>query len=300
MFREKSLSLIYIVFNTFPNTTDVHIFITAEAASLFKTSIFYILGFSWIFPTFMFFIWLLLLHWLCSFTASFKMTVGVLTTCHTKYTWDSSIFYFLLNRTTLQVFVTHITGALYVNPLWFYKHQHDNRVRSKLFWFVPSVPGYLREQEEHKPDPWRNPIQRNHMGLHLENEVYCVWQAVKTPTIIFNNPVFNVFPWFWTKLRRWKYVGTDINKWKIKNWKKVQETELTASSPLWRRRSALDYGAIQEEEEDFHSFDTQQIVTVSRQLLQNVYNVNCTVQLSVFLSGGALRGLGITCTSQKV
>jgi len=26
------------------------------------------------------------------------------------------------------------------------------------FWFVPSVPGYLREEEEHKPDPWRNPI----------------------------------------------------------------------------------------------------------------------------------------------
>jgi len=35
--------------------------------------------------------------------------------------------------TTLQVFVTYLTGALYVNPSWFYKHQHDNRVRSKLF-----------------------------------------------------------------------------------------------------------------------------------------------------------------------
>ena len=80
-------------------------------------------------------------------------------------------------------------------PLWFYKHQHDNRVRSKLFvacqrwwfqwrfWFVLSVPGCLREEEEYKPDPWRNPIQRNHMGLHLENEV------VKTPKIIWNNPV---------------------------------------------------------------------------------------------------------------
>ena len=86
------------------------------------------------------------------------MIVGVLTTCHTQYTWDSSICgFFLFNRTTLQVFVTYLTGALYVHPLWFYKHQHDNRVRSKLFvacqrwwfqwrfWFVPSVPGYLRE-----------------------------------------------------------------------------------------------------------------------------------------------------------
>jgi len=28
------------------------------------------------------------------------------------------------------------------------------------------------------------------MGLHLENEVYCVWQVVNTPTIILSNPVF--------------------------------------------------------------------------------------------------------------
>jgi len=91
-----------------------------------------------------------------------------------------------------------------VHPLWFYKHQHDNRFRSKFvacqwwwfqwrFWFVPSVQGYLREQEEHKPDPWRKPIERNHMGLHLENEVYCVWQFVKTPTIILTNPVFLLY-----------------------------------------------------------------------------------------------------------
>jgi len=105
---------------------------------------------------------------------------------------------FLFNRTTLQVFVTYFTGALYVHPLWFYKLLHDNRVRFKLFvacqrwwfqwrfWFVPSVPGYLREEEEHKPDPWRNPIERNHMGLHLENEV----ASVKTLTIISNNSVF--------------------------------------------------------------------------------------------------------------
>ena len=40
--------------------------------------------------------------------------------------------HFLFNRTTLQVFVTYLTG---------------------------------------KPDPSRNPIERNHMELHLENEV---------------------------------------------------------------------------------------------------------------------------------
>jgi len=99
--------------------------------------------------------------------------------CHTQYTSDSSICIFLFNITTLQVFVTHPTDALYVHRLWLYKHQQDNPVRSKLFvacqrwwfqwrfWFVPSVPGYLRKEEEHKPDPWRNPIERN-PDNHLE------------------------------------------------------------------------------------------------------------------------------------
>ena len=80
----------------------------------------------------------------------FEMTVGVLTTCLTQYTSDSSIC--LFNRTTLPVVVTYRTGALYVHRLWFYRHQHDNRVRSACqrwwfqwrFWFVPSVPGYTR------------------------------------------------------------------------------------------------------------------------------------------------------------
>ena len=86
------------------------------------------------------------------YTGLFKMTVGVLTTCHTQQTWDNSICVSLFNRTTLPVFVTYLTAALYVHPLWFYRHQHDNRVRSACqrwwfqwrFWFVPSVPGYTR------------------------------------------------------------------------------------------------------------------------------------------------------------
>ena len=137
-------------------------------------------------------------------TGSFEMIVRVLTTCHTQYTWDRNICIFLFNRTTLQVFVTYLIGALYVHPLWFYKHQHDNRVLSKLFvacqwwwfqwrfWFIPSVPGYLREEEEHKPDPWRNPIERNKKIHILLSEEYCVWQVVKTPTIISNYPVYEM------------------------------------------------------------------------------------------------------------
>ena len=81
----------------------------------------------------------------------FSKWLSVLTSCHTQYTSDSSICLFSFNRTTLQVFVTYLTGGLYVHPLWFYKHLYDNWFRSKLsvtcqrwwfqwrFWFVPSV-----------------------------------------------------------------------------------------------------------------------------------------------------------------
>ena len=53
----------------------------------------------------------------CDSTGLFEMIVGVLTTCHTQYTSDSSICIFLFNRTTLQVYVTYLTDALYVHPL---------------------------------------------------------------------------------------------------------------------------------------------------------------------------------------
>ena len=94
-------------------------------------------------------------------TGLLEINVCVLTTCHTQYTSDSSICIFLFNRTTLPVFVTYRTVALYVYPLWFYKHQHDNPVRSKLsvacqrwwfqwrFWFVPSVLMFVESQRVH-------------------------------------------------------------------------------------------------------------------------------------------------------
>jgi len=103
-------------------------------------------------------------------TGLLKMIVAVLTTCHTQYTWDSSICTFLFNRTTLQVFVTYLTGVLYMHPLWYYKHQHDNWVNSTCqqwwfqwrFWFVPSVPGYTRTlslETVHTAFEWNHQMQ---------------------------------------------------------------------------------------------------------------------------------------------
>jgi len=97
-----------------------------------------------------------------SYTGLLEIIVGVLTTCHTQYTWDRSIcVFFLFNRTTLQVFVTYLTGALYVHPLWFYKHQHDDG--QMLFAWPPRSPdatpcdvflwGYVKDQVYVPPLP---------------------------------------------------------------------------------------------------------------------------------------------------
>jgi len=50
------------------------------------------------------------------YTGLFEMIVGGLTTCHTQYNSVRSKCVFLFNRTTLEVFVTYLTGALYVHP----------------------------------------------------------------------------------------------------------------------------------------------------------------------------------------
>ena len=139
-------------------------------------------------------------------TGLLKMIVGVLTTCHTQYTWDRSICVFLFNRTTIQVFVTYLTGVLYVQLLWFYKHQHDNPVRSKLFvacqrwrfqWRFAAILVNCAPSGEMHNYCTPHIIKENSENflIHLCNyillsQVYCVWQVVKTPTIIFNNPVF--------------------------------------------------------------------------------------------------------------
>ena len=127
------------------------------------------------------------------------MIVGDLTTCHTQYTWDNSICIFLFNRKSLHVSVTYLTGALHVHPLWFYRHQHDNRVRSKLFvvcqrwwfqwrsWFVPSVPGYTRTlslETVHTTFEWN-------CQTVVVSRIWCGIAAGQLyPTIILNNHVY--------------------------------------------------------------------------------------------------------------
>jgi len=126
-----------------------------------------------------------------------------------QYTWVSSICIFLFNRTTFQVFVTYLTGALYVHHLWFYKQQHDNRVRSKLFvacqwwrlqWrFAAILVNCAPSGEMHNyctPHIIKENFENfliHRCNYILLSQVHCVWQVVKTPTGILNNPVFEFY-----------------------------------------------------------------------------------------------------------
>ena len=101
-----------------------------------------------------------------------------------------------------------------MHPLWFYKHQHDNRVRSRLsvpcqrWWFqwrfadilvncAPSgemhnycTPHIIKENFED--------FLIHQCNYTLLFQVYSVWQVVKTETIIFNNSVFLFHFLLWT------------------------------------------------------------------------------------------------------
>jgi len=123
------------------------------------------------------------------------MIVRVLTTYHTQYTRDRSICIFLFNRATLQVFLTYLTGALYVHPLWFYKHQHDNWVCSTQnafsLTFATILVNCASSGEMHNYCI-QHIIKENSVNflIHqcnyvLLSQVYCVWQVVKTPTIFW-------------------------------------------------------------------------------------------------------------------
>jgi len=81
-----------------------------------------------------------------------------------------------------------------VHPLWFYKYQHDNRVRSACqrwwfqwrFWFIPSVTGYT-------------PLCFLKLCIPPSNVIVRLWLFPEfgaelpldncTPTIILNNPI---------------------------------------------------------------------------------------------------------------
>ena len=116
---------------------------------------------------------------------------------------------FLFNRTTLPSFCyIPYRCCIYVHPLWFYKHQHDNPVRSKLsvacqrwrfqwrFWFVPSVPP-IHTHLVSWNCAYRLRMELTDGGCFPNLVPYCRWTIVLwyycTLTFILNNPVYCVY-----------------------------------------------------------------------------------------------------------
>jgi hypothetical protein len=137
-------------------------------------------------------------------TGLFKMIVGVLTTCHTQYIWDRSICIFLFNRTTIQVFVTYLTGALYVrNCRWtIVTDRHSWNVSTQNAFSLPfasilvncAPSGEMRNDcTPHIKENFEN-FLIHRCNYILLSQVYCLWQIVKTPTIISNNPEYFLVP----------------------------------------------------------------------------------------------------------
>jgi len=72
---------------------------------------------------------------LCDSTGLFEMIVGVLTTCHTQYTWNRSICIFLFNRTTLQVYIYSYLKCIVYDRLL--KHRQSFRIT--LYKLCPKI-----------------------------------------------------------------------------------------------------------------------------------------------------------------
>ena len=70
----------------------------------------------------------------------------------------------------------------------------------------------------------------------------------KVSKVFNNNPQRNQLTG-WPNNKWWNCVQTDINKCKIGNWKDRSKTQMTGRSSLRRQSSALNCGAIREDEE---------------------------------------------------
>jgi len=70
---------------------------------------------------------------LCDSTGLFEITVRVLTTCHTQYTWDRNLFLYLIEQHSK--FLLHTLQVLYVCTLC------DSTNINTIIEFVPHVSG---------------------------------------------------------------------------------------------------------------------------------------------------------------
>ena len=133
-----------------------------------------------------------------TYTGLFEMIVGILTTCHTQYTWDRSICIFYLIEQHSK-FLLHTLQVLFIYTLC------DSTNINTIIEFVSNCLYYVSGDGSNGGsdsyfqfrDTWG---KRRNINLILDvtpqKEITwgCIWrtrwQVVKTPTIIANNPVW--------------------------------------------------------------------------------------------------------------
>jgi len=133
-------------------------------------------------------------------TKLFEMIVGVLTTCHPVLQMQPHVlsfygvtsiirFMFLLFPQVSRNWRYESEHPLKQSPLTSYKQFGTNTLIVLMFVESQRVHIWSTCKVCNKNLEWCSIKQKIHILL---SQVYCVWQIVKTPTIISNNPVFQM------------------------------------------------------------------------------------------------------------
>jgi len=117
------------------------------------------------------------------------MNVGILATCRTQYTRDRSIYIFLFNRTTLQVFVTYLHVREFLNQYlpqrWIRRGTDDDQI---LLAWPPCSPdatpcdfflwGYVKDKVYVPPPPTSIPELKVQIRTAMETITADMLQTV--------------------------------------------------------------------------------------------------------------------------
>ena len=144
------------------------------------------------------------------------MIVGVLTTCHTQYTWDRSVYFFYLTLALLMWIKwwaptnaskqqMGFNSAFKGNCLWTIvtdRHSWNVSTQNAFSLLFAAILVNCASSGQMRNYCTPHIIKENFENflIHrcnyiLLSQVYCVWQVVKTPTIISNNPVLKQHSW---------------------------------------------------------------------------------------------------------
>ena len=136
------------------------------------------------------------------YTGLFKVTIGLLTTCHTHYTSDSSMqLHRWIKKFSEFSFVIFGVQQLCISPIGAQFTKMTANGREKAFcvertrlscWCLQNHKGCTyRAPVRYVTKTWRVILLNKKIHI-LPSQMYCVYQVVKTPTIILNNPVYSL------------------------------------------------------------------------------------------------------------